>query len=117
MTMSLTPMLTRLFAAALVIVALATTPALASAGSPPSGVYAAPSPQAHVQSPTPGPLWSYEYEAGDPNAARDSKAALTPSTDDGTTPWLAIAAGLGGACLLLGGGAAMTGRIRPRVST
>jgi hypothetical protein len=104
--------------AVLATLALVPSTALANAGGPPpAGVYAAPSPQAHIQrTGTPGPLWSYDYEAGVPSAApaRDQKATLTPATDDGATPWIAIAGGLGGACALLGAGAALTGRIRLR---
>jgi hypothetical protein len=55
-----------------------------------------------------GPVyWSYEYEAGDPQAAR----SLHP--DDGT-PWTAIAGGIAGACLLFGGAGALAGRARLR---
>jgi hypothetical protein len=119
--MRLSHTLTGLLAAALAIVALAATPALARPGGPASA--AADAARVHEiyipPAATPGPLWSYDYEAGVPNAApaREPKAALTPGTGDGKTPWIAIGAGLGGACLLLAAGVATAGRIRPRVST
>jgi len=51
--------------------------------------------------------WSYDYAAPKPQGAR----AVNPDDD---TPWATIAVGLAGAALLLGGAAAITGRVRLR---
>jgi hypothetical protein len=45
---------------------------------------------------------------------RFARPSRRRATDDGATPWIAIAGALGGACALLGAGATLTGRIRLR---
>jgi hypothetical protein len=114
--MTITRKMTRPLVAALAVAAVAGPPAFAAGG--PGAPGAAQWQRDHPQRADTGPVyWSYDYEAGDPQAAHEPKAALSLNTDDGNTPWTAIAAGIGGAGLLLGAGAAMAGRVRPRVST
>jgi hypothetical protein len=61
----------------------------------------------HTPSGELGPVyWSYDYEAPAPKST-----AVT--VDDGT-PWTAIGLGVAGACLLVGGGAALAARTRVR---
>jgi hypothetical protein len=104
--------LTRTLVAALAIVALAAPPALAHPGGPASPAAReaiARAEHARDLRTTP-PYWSYEYQAPAP------QAAPSVESDDGTS-WTAIAGGLAGACLLVGGLAAtaVRSRVRARV--
>lgn len=99
--------LTRTLAAALAVVALAAPSALARPGGPASADAA--------RDAKPPVYWSYEYEAPIPPAAQPARTVETVASDDGT-PWVLIA-GPAGACLLVGGLAAMATRRRFRPST
>lgn len=105
--------LARTLAAALVIVALAASPASARPGGSPGHPMAAGS--QYVQDRLDGGTaagetgriyWSYDYEAPVPKPKRSLR------TDEGDTPSTAAAAGLAGVGLLVGAAAAFAVRAR-----